>query len=96
MYRGGGGQWDDGQQRAGLAAHRHMHELAGRSGTTAGGGQVRQQSDGFFSFTESRGRRGNNERVGVGGFFFLSRSLADDGGKQRKRVGVGGRVTYQV
>jgi hypothetical protein len=48
MYRGGGGPWDDGQQRAGLTAHRHMHELAGRSGTTAGGGQDRQQYDGFF------------------------------------------------
>jgi hypothetical protein len=47
---------------------------AGRSGSSL---------NGFFSFTESRGRRGNNERVGVGGFFFfhgVSRTTGENNG----------------
>jgi hypothetical protein len=57
--------WYDGRQRAGPAAHRHMHGLAGRSSTTAGGGSSLRVF--FLSRTE-------RTRGGVGG------GVVSDGG----------------
>jgi hypothetical protein len=55
--------WYDGRQRAGPAAHRHMHGLAGRSSTTAGGGSSLRV---FFSFTNRADARRSGRRRGVG------------------------------